>query len=629
MHDPADRWRTAGVVVLGLLPGAAVVMAALRGGSYGPIPRGELFVLVLWVLVLAIGLGLLPRRALPRGAALGVLALLALAAWTAVGLLWTESAERTVGEVARTLGFAGVLLLVVWTFEGRSWDVATLSVAAAAVTVTVIALVSRLAPDLVSSALSAAGLYRRLGYPFNYWNALGAWAAMTVALGLAVSAHAPARWVRGAALGGVCVALPVAYLTYSRTAAIAIALAVIGVVALSRHRWQTVFNAGLAAVGGGIVILLVRAHPQIANGRGTEGAEAVAEVTALVVGVCVLAGLSGVTERVSGFSLPRRVATASLAVTAVIALAGAVAVGPAVADRVWTSFEQRSESTAVNDPAQRLGNLSGVRRQLWAVALDAFADHPLGGTGAGTYEFVWNRDTRRDTAVRDAHSVYLETLAERGLPGLLLLLAALVAVLVAGLRGALRAPDDARAGMAGGLVVAFAVFCLSAGVDWMWELTAVALLGLVCGGLASVAGASDAPAPRLAVPWRVAAGLAALVCLAVQLPVLLSASEVRYSRQAVAQARVDDALGAADNAIALQPWGASGYLQRALVLERSGALAFAARDARRATTKEPTNWQTWLVLGRIEAERGRAGAALRAARRARQLNPRSPLFRRE
>ncbi len=163
-------------------------MAALRGGSYGPIPRGELLVLILWVLALGVALGLLPQRRLPWGAALAVAALVALAVWTALGLLWTESAERTVSEVARTLGFAGLLLLVVWTFAGRGWEAAALWVTATAILVSALALVSRLAPDLLSSPLTTAGLYRRLGYPFNYWNALGAWAAMTVALALAVSA---------------------------------------------------------------------------------------------------------------------------------------------------------------------------------------------------------------------------------------------------------------------------------------------------------------------------------------------------------------------------------------------------------------------------------------------------------
>jgi Flp pilus assembly protein TadD len=106
----------------------------------------------------------------------------------------------------------------------------------------------------------------------------------------------------------------------------------------------------------------------------------------------------------------------------------------------------------------------------------------------------------------------------------------------------------------------------------------------------------------------------------------MSASELLHSREAIGQGRVQEALSAADAAVGVQPWAASGYLQRALVLERAGVLGVAAREARRATIKEPTNWQTWLILGRIEAERNRVKPAVRAARRARELNPRSPLF---
>jgi cytochrome c-type biogenesis protein CcmH/NrfG len=64
----------------------------------------------------------------------------------------------------------------------------------------------------------------------------------------------------------------------------------------------------------------------------------------------------------------------------------------------------------------------------------------------------------------------------------------------------------------------------------------------------------------------------------------------------------------------------------ALLLEERGDLAAAASAARGATDRESTNWRTWLVLSRIEAKRERAAAAIEAYRRARSLNPRSPLF---
>lgn len=86
------------------------------------------------------------------------------------------------------------------------------------------------------------------------------------------------------------------------------------------------------------------------------------------------------------------------------------------------------------------------------------------------------------------------------------------------------------------------------------------------------------------------------------------------------------ALRAARGAESAQPGAATPRLQQALLLEAEGSLDEAALAARAATERESTNWRTWLVLSRLEAARGRALAALRAYRRARSLNPRSPVF---
>jgi cytochrome c-type biogenesis protein CcmH/NrfG len=43
--------------------------------------------------------------------------------------------------------------------------------------------------------------------------------------------------------------------------------------------------------------------------------------------------------------------------------------------------------------------------------------------------------------------------------------------------------------------------------------------------------------------------------------------------------------------------------------------------------REPVEWRAWTILSRIQAERGRAAAALASYRRARTLNPKSVLFR--
>jgi tetratricopeptide (TPR) repeat protein len=112
-----------------------------------------------------------------------------------------------------------------------------------------------------------------------------------------------------------------------------------------------------------------------------------------------------------------------------------------------------------------------------------------------------------------------------------------------------------------------------------------------------------------------------------QLPVLGAAIQVQASQREVRAGDFDGAASSATSAIQIAPWAASGYIQRAVLLERLGLGARAAADARRATQREPTNWNHWLILARIEAERGRIGAAVADARRAAALNPRAPLFR--
>ena len=125
---------------------------------------------------------------------------------------------------------------------------------------------------------------------------------------------------------------------------------------------------------------------------------------------------------------------------------------------------------------------------------------------------------------------------------------------------------------------------------------------------------------------RLAAGIVAIAAIiAIAIP-LASTSLVRQSEAKAREGDLAGALEKARSAQNAQPDAASPRLQEALVLEAEGDLGAAAAAARAATERESTNWRTWLVLSRIEAEDGRAAAAVRDYRRARSLNPRSILF---
>ena len=112
----------------------------------------------------------------------------------------------------------------------------------------------------------------------------------------------------------------------------------------------------------------------------------------------------------------------------------------------------------------------GDRAWYWHVAWQEASAFPIAGRGAGTFELAWLEEQPIPVSVVDAHSLYLETLAELGLVGLGLLALALAPPLVAAFRGA-------SAAAAGGYVA----FLFHAGLDWDWELPAVTVAGLLCG----------------------------------------------------------------------------------------------------------------------------------------------------
>ena len=138
----------AAIVAFGL-PAGAVLLYALRGGSYDLVIRQELGVAVWWILLLGLVTGVLPRAKPHRLAAVPTLGVVALVAVMALGLTYTESDERTVNELARVLHYGGILALSLCAHRragpgGRRRP----GLASGAVLVSLLALGSRLFPGL-------------------------------------------------------------------------------------------------------------------------------------------------------------------------------------------------------------------------------------------------------------------------------------------------------------------------------------------------------------------------------------------------------------------------------------------------------------------------------------------------
>ena len=271
------------------------------------------------------------------------------------------------------------------------------------------------------------------------------------------------------------------------------------------------------------------------------------------------------------------------------------------------------------------------RWQFWGAAVDQFEEHPFAGDGAGSYQAWWLRHGSLAFYVQDAHSLYLETLGELGLLGIVLLAGALVAALVAAGRRLRESPGDPRPAVAAA-TAALVAFAVGAAIDWIWEMTVVGVVGAICLGLvAGPAGlAADAQPPRARTRprrfTRVALALVACCLIAVEAIPWMVDRQLRASREALAAGDSAVAETRAFEARALQPWAASPHLQLALVREHHGDLE-GARDAiDTALELEPANWQLWLVSARVRASEGKVPDARRDFATARRLHPRSPLF---
>jgi hypothetical protein len=263
---------------------------------------------------------------------------------------------------------------------------------------------------------------------------------------------------------------------------------------------------------------------------------------------------------------------------------------------------------------QRLFNFSGNGRlPQWRVAWAQFEAHPWLGSGAGSYELAW-LDRRPNVAkVRDAHSLYLETLAELGPAGLALLLAALAVPAAAAFRAR-------RSGLVPLAFGGYVAFLLHAGVDWDWELTGVTFAALSCGAAALIAARDRTDPPALG--WRMrAAGIAAALALAgVALFGLLGNTALSASQHAADHGKWSKVSRDAQRARRFAPWSAEPLQLLAEARLGEGHVAGAREMYRQAVSKDRYDWSLWFALAQISAGAERRGALAEA----RRLNPRSP-----
>ncbi len=594
----------------------AIFLVGYDSGGFAEPSRDAIAIGLWWTVIVAVALGVWPLARLNRETFVTGALIAAFGALTLLSTTWASSAQAAYAEFTRVALYLGVFAVaaVGGTRDnaGRWCDGLALGITA----VGVLGLLSRLFPDLVSQREQfqiLPVLKTRLGYPLGYWNGLAIFVGIGIPLLLRAGVAGKTALTRGLAVAPIPALAATIYFASSRGG---VATAVVGVLcflAFSSRRWAAAGAALIAGAGCAIAVLVLHGRDELLNGPlQSAAAESQGRSAALIlVGICILTGLvyAACSSLLSGRRTPSPVVGWGLVATGMVI----VIVGIAASHPVRRFEDFKRIPTSEGSISSHLLSSSGSGRwQFWGAALREWESKPLLGTGAGSYEEWWAEHGKLRLFVQDAHSLYIEALGELGIVGFLLIVAAFVTGIAAAATRLARARSPERETLAA-LTAAFIAYAFAAGIDWMWELTVVSIVGFTCLGLmtgpaTAMAGPRLVETPEAPPRWRgfgtVVAALVAcwlLIC-AIAIP-LLSGARLRQSQDAANKGDIPAALKDALDSRSIQPWADSPYLQLALLEEQAGDLNRAHSWIRQAIDRDHNDWQLWLVAARTRRRR--------------------------
>jgi O-antigen ligase/polysaccharide polymerase Wzy-like membrane protein len=635
----SDAWRARLEESAALISPLLLLLGlAIAGGGFGLSDRHAAGLAVWLVVAALLALGAAGRATLGRPFYWGTGLIGALALFSAFSSLWSGSIELSVIEADRVLAYLGFFVaafLIAQTEQSRQRFGEGISIALVAIAL--LALATRLLPDLISLA-EGPGTGVRLSYPLGYWNGDGVVFGIATGLALWLSRRAlgPAqRWFAAVSLPAVLLAL---YFTYSRGGLLATAIACGCLIALSHDRLWLLATLGAGALGALPAVLAVQGDNSLAENLGDgqiagQGREVLA---ILVAGMLLTAALfwllnrleqrqGRLTDRALAASRNPRVLRGVALAAALLALVAAIAVG----GRAWDQFSS-PDLQPPGSPQGHFTELGGSGRgEFWRVALDAFDEKPILGHGAGTYRFSWHLLRHNSVTNIDAHSLYLQPLAELGLVGGLLVLAMMGTLLWTGVmawRGAWGRQRDLYAALLGAALA----FAVCAAIDWFWSIATMGAIFFLATGVLVAARCAQLSRQRAAANGHgeqrrfglAVAGLAVawISALALVGPLLVD-HEIDASNSAAAEGNIASAVSHADTARSVEPWATSPYKQLGLLAESQSDYATAIHRFTQAIEREEENWLLYYLRARVENKAGDEAAAKADFAEALRLNP--------
>ncbi len=611
------------------IAGALVIVLAasfLADGFY-LYDRWAPFALVVFALTVALVAVELPP--LSRSAAVAMGSLVFLLLWSGLSLTWAESVDRAWTEVDRLALYTALFFIGLVLADRRR---------ARAVVIGIALGVTIAAAYITVRMLAGSGgwlfLNFRLHEPVGYANGQAGLFLMGFWCLIAIAEQSRSHFIGGLACAVAALLGDMLVLTQSR--ALSPALLIVAAMVLflpGRVPRAALLLVVATAVAAALPATLdVYAEKAIdPTGSPTDGVLRSAAVFSLV-----LAAASGVIWALArhaaarpGASRYRRpLATILVLIPVAVAAAGVIAVHDPVGgvERQWKAFKELDPSVYAS-ASPRFTNAGGFRFDIWRIALNQFADHPLTGLGAGNYVETYYRERRSDNNVRQPHSLELQFLAELGAPGGI----ALVAFVVAVLFGAFRPPPRAvthRLAIRVAALGVFATWFVHTSVDWLYNIPGVTAAALLCAGLL-VGQRTDWEGQSVRTARHSRAALLGVIVLVgvVAAGVGRHYGATLYRERAEASLPGDPAAALADTrrSLTLNPYDIATYITASAAHARRHEYDLARQALLAASRREPFNDVPWGLLGDLATRRGDRVQARADYARARALNPRAYL----
>ncbi len=527
----------------------------------------------------------------PRRRELAVVgALVALAGWEALSIVWSAVPDLARDEALLTIFYAIALLVPLVALRSATERLLALAAIAAAAAVLAVGagIVLRFGSDQADHFYSG-----RLSFPISYPNAqaavflIGFWPALVLAAqrgrGLLVRALAVAAataiasgWLTAQSKGGI--------------AALAASAAVVFALSPLRLRLlpPTLIAAGLTAA----------AYSPLTAPFRSESVPEVKRAGSAILLLAALGAVAGLLYALVDRRLeldPRAVRKAGVGVF--VMFVAAVVAGVALfftsvyhqgwfGDQ-WQAFKRYQSTTA----SSHLLQLGSYRYDIWRVAVHEFEHHPLAGIGSRGFGPAYLQERRSPDTPARAHSVELDALSELGVVGFALLACALVVPLVT-LARRLRGRDAAATAAFAGAVY----WLVHASVDWIWTVPACGLPFWLLVGVGCSGGERRQLGSRAALP---AAAVAVVIAVIAFVPPWLSARLTDHRNFHWAER--------------LDPLSVDPYVSQGSV----AALEEAVR-------KEPRVVELRFDLGEAYVRAGKRSKARAALEEAHRLDPRDP-----